>query len=215
MRKIESAVAADVGPHRREQARRARLLVRPHRHVLDRHEHLAGLDQGLERVGELRDHLELERGLAVVGAEARGGVGDAGAGGAPDHGAAEALEPLLDRREVLDRVRLPVPDHHVGRAGHDRLHEPGHVAPVVLVVGVGVHDHVGAELEAGVEPGLERGGQAAIVGEPDDVVHAVLARHLHRAVGRAVVDHEPLHGVHPRATSRGRSASVPGRVSPR
>ncbi len=96
------AVAADVRPHRREQPRGARLLVGAHRDVLDGHEHLAGLDQRLERVGELGDHLELERGLAVVGAEAGGGVRHAGAGRAPHDRAAEALQPLLERGEVLD-----------------------------------------------------------------------------------------------------------------
>ena len=62
----------------------------------------------------------------------------------------------------------------------------------VLVVGVGVDDDVGAELEARVEPGLEAGGQALVVRQPDDVVDAVRARDLDRAVGRAVVDDEPL-----------------------
>ena len=42
---------------------------------------------------------------------------------------------------------LPVADHHVGGARHDRLDEPDHVAAVVLVVGVRVDDHVGLELE--------------------------------------------------------------------
>ena len=34
--------------------------------------------------------------------------------------------------------------------------------------------------------------EALVVGEPHDVVDAVGARDLDRAVGRAVVDHEPL-----------------------
>ena len=44
----------------------------------------------------------------------------------------------------------------------------------------------------GVEARLEAGGEALVVREPHDVVHAVLARDLDGAVGRAVVDHEPL-----------------------
>ena len=74
----------------------------------------------------------------------------------------------------------------------DRLDELGDVAAVVLVVGVGVDDHVGAELERGVEPGLEARGEPLVVREPHDVVDAVLARDLDRAVGRAVVDDQPL-----------------------
>ena len=87
---------------------------------------------------------------------------------------------------------LAVADDHVGVAGEDRRDQLGDVAAEVLVVGVGVDDHVGAELQAGVEAGLEGRGEALVVGQPDDVVDAVLARDLDRAVGRAVVDHEPL-----------------------
>ena len=85
--------------------------------------------------------------------------------------------------------------------------------PVVLVVGVGVDDHVGAELERRVEPRLEAGGEALVVRQPDDVVDAVRARDLDGPVGRAVVDHEPLDGVEagrPRAAGR---RSVTGSVS--
>ena len=44
--------------------------------MIDRDQQLARLDDRLERVGELRDGLHLQRGLAVVGAEAGGRVGD-------------------------------------------------------------------------------------------------------------------------------------------
>jgi hypothetical protein len=93
---------------------------------------------------------------------------------------------------VLDRVGLAVADDHVGAALDDRGNELGDVVAVVLVVGVGVDDDVGAELQRGVEPRLEAGGQALVVRQLDDVVDAVGARDLDRAVGRAVVDDEPL-----------------------
>ena len=76
-------------------------------------------------------------------------------------------------------------------------HQRRDVAPVVLVVGVGVDDHVGAELEAGVEARLEAVREALVVRQPDDVVDAVLARDVDRAVGRPVVDDEPLDDVEP------------------
>ena len=170
--------------------------------MVDGHDHLARLDDRLERVRELRDHVQLQRGLAVVGAEAGGGVGHGGVGGAPHHGAAQPLEALLQRREVLDAVGVAVAHHHVGVAGDDRLHQLHDVPAVVLVVGVGVHDHVGAELQAGVEPGLEGGRQPLVVGEPHDVVHAVRAGDVDRVVGGAVVDHEPLHAVDARHLAR-------------
>ena len=72
----------------------------------------------------------------------------------------------------------------------------------VLVVGVGVHDDVGAELEAGVETGLEGGGQPLVVGQAHHVVDAVAACHLDRVVARPVVDHEPLDAVDPGQLTR-------------
>ena len=170
--------------------------------MVERHEHLAGLDDRLERVRVLRDDVHRDRGVAVVGAEARRRVGHVGPRGAAHHGAAQPLEPLLDGREVLELRDLAVADHHVGAARDDRLDELRDVARVVLVVGVGVDDDVGAELERGVEPGLEGGGEALVVRQPDDVVDAVRARDLDRAVGRAVVDHEPLDLVHARNLAR-------------
>ena len=109
---------------------------------------------------------------------------------------------LLALREVLHGLDLAVADHHVGLAGQDRLDEAEDVRPVVLVVGVRVDDHVGAELQRGVQAGLEARGEALVVGQAHDVVDAVGARHLHGAVGRAVVDHEPLDGVEARHLAR-------------
>ena len=103
----------------------------------------------------------------------------------------------LDQREVLVGVDLAVADHHVGLAAQDRRDQLGDVAPVVLVVGVGVDDHVGAELEAGVETRLEARGQPLVVGELDDVVDAVGSRGLDGGVGGAVVDDQPLDRVEP------------------
>ncbi len=163
--------------------------------MLDGDEQLAGLDDRLEGVGEFRDDLHLEGGLAVVGAEAGGRVGDLRRGGLADDPRAEPLEGLLQRREVLDRADLAVADDHVGAALEDRAHEARDVGPVVLVVGVGVDDHVGAELQAGVEAGLEGAGEPLVVGERDDVVDAVAARDGDRLVAGAVVDDQPLHGV--------------------
>ncbi len=102
-------VAADVRPGRREEPRLAQLLVGADLDVVDRDEHLARLDQALERVGEAGDDLERDRRLAVVGAKAGGRVGDVGARGAPHDPAAEPLQQLLRGREVLDRLRRRSP----------------------------------------------------------------------------------------------------------
>ena len=62
---------------------------------------------------------------------------------------------------------------------------------------------VGAELERRVEAGLEACGEALVLRQPHDVVDAVLAGHLDGAVGRAVVDHQPLDRVEARQPGAG------------
>src|SRR3954451_543764 len=96
---------------------------------------------------------------------------------------------------MVDRHDLAVADDHVGAALEDRRDELGGVGAVGLVVGVGVGDQVGPARQRRVEPGLETRGQALVVGQTDDVVDAVLAGHADGAVGGAVVDDQPLHGV--------------------
>ncbi len=137
-------VAPHIGAHRGEQARLARLRVGADRDVIDRDELLARLDDRLQRVGELRDDEQLDRRLAVVGAKAGGGVRHRCRGGLAHDPRAETLERLLQRREMLDARDLAVTDDHVGAPGEDRHHEPRDVGAVVLIVGIGVHDHVGA-----------------------------------------------------------------------
>ena len=93
---------------------------------------------------------------------------------------------------MLDVLDLPVAHDHVGVAGDDRRHQVRDVGRAVLVVGVGVDDDVGAELERRVESRLEAGGQPLVVGELDDVVDAVLTRDVDSPIGGAVVDDQPL-----------------------
>ena len=89
------------------------------------------------------------------------------------------------------------PIDHVGVAAQDRRDELGDVGRVVLVVGVGVYDHIGAELQTGIHPGLETGGQTLVIGETHDVVHTAGLRDFNRLVRRAVIDDQPLHRVEP------------------
>ena len=65
------AVAAHVAPGRVEQPRLPGLGVGADLDLVDGDQHLPGLDQALERVGEVVDDQQLKRRLAVVGAEAR------------------------------------------------------------------------------------------------------------------------------------------------
>ena len=104
----------------------------------------------------------------------------------------EPLQRLLAAGEVLDLIDPAVADDHVGLAGEDRRDELDDVGAAVLVVGIGVDDDVGAELERGVEARLEGRREALVVGQPDDVVDALLAGDVDGAVGRAVVDDQQL-----------------------
>jgi len=78
---------------------------------------------------------------------------------------------------MLDAGHLAIADDHVGATFEDRSHEPRDVGAVVLVVGVGVDDHVGAELQCGVDTGLKARRQALVVGQAHEVLDAVRAGH--------------------------------------
>ena len=86
----------------------------------------------------------------------------------------------------------PGADHQVGLAGEDRRGQLRDVVGAVLVVGVGVDDHVGAGAQRGLEAGGERAGQALVAPEADDVIDAGGLGDRDRRVGAAVVDHHPF-----------------------
>ena len=97
-------------------------------------------------------------------------------------------------------LRSPIDD--VGLAAEERLEQPRDVAARVLIVGVGVDDEVGAELQAASMPARERRGQALPPAKPEHVSDAVRARDLRRAVRRAVVNHQDLDDVDARHGAR-------------
>ena len=96
-----------------------------------------------------------------------------------------------------------------------RREQPAMSRAGVLVVGVGVDDEVGAELERRVDAGHERRGQALAAPEPDDVMDAVRARDLGGAVARPVVDDEHLDDVDAREAPRQIRAASPAASRPR
>ena len=113
---------------------------------------------------------------------------------------------------MLDVLDLAVADDHVGVAVEDGRDELADVPTVVLVVGVGVDDHIGAELQARVQAGLEARGEALVVGEADDVVDASSrATSTVRSVEPSSITSHSTSST--RGSSRGRSASVAGSVS--
>ncbi len=148
------------------------------------------------------EDVEAHRQRAADGAEAARRVRHVGAAGLAHHPAAEALQRLLERREALHLGNRPGADDHLGLARDNRRDQRRDAGRVVLVVGVGVHDHVGAEPERRLEAGHEGRREAAVGGVAHHVVGAAGARGLGGAVGRAVVDHQPLDAVEARHRAR-------------
>ena len=119
------------------------------RHVRDRHPLLAGLDDRLERVGELRDDRHPQRGLARVGAEPARRVGHASCstpGARPSCRAAAADACATTCAAAPAMLRSPMTMSASPR--QQRREQLRDVVSAVLVVGVGVDDEVGARLEA-------------------------------------------------------------------
>jgi hypothetical protein len=148
------------------------------------------LDDRLEGVGELADDVDAERRLAGESAETAGGVGHVRSRDLSDHPAPEHLKALLHPGEVRDLGHLAVADRHVRLAAEDRRDEARYVRRGVLVVGVGVDDDVGAELQARVEAGHEAAGETLVPGKAQDVIGSIGEGHLPGAVLRTVIDHE-------------------------
>lgn len=178
-----------------EEARLARARVGRHLDVRDGHAALARVDDRLERVGELRDDGHALRGLARVGAEAARRVGHGRVGDLAHDPAAEPLEELAGRGHLRERLDVAIADADVGLAGDERGEQLRDVGAVVLVVGVGVDDEVGAVGERRVDAGDEGGRESFVAAEAHDVVDARTARHVGGAVAGAVVDDQRLDDV--------------------
>jgi hypothetical protein len=161
--------AQDIADIAAEQPRRSPWLrVDSNRHRHDAEPGLARLEDRLQGVGESREDVELERSQPRDGAEAGGGIAHRGPRQPPHDPRAEPLQQLLGQREVADGVHLAVADHHLGVAVEDRAHQNGNVAAVVLVVGVGVDDDVGAELHGAGQPAREGDRETAVDRQPEN-----------------------------------------------
>ena len=93
---------------------------------------------------------------------------------------------------MVDRLHLAVADDEVGVTAQDRRHQFRDIGRAVLVVGVGVDDHVRAQLQRCVEARLEALCESFVVRQPYDVVDTVGTSDLDGGVGGPVVDDEPL-----------------------
>ena len=89
---------------------------------------------------------------------------------------------FLTGENVAIELSGRVPTTTSASPAEHRGDELGDVGTDVLVVGVGVDDHVGTGAQARLDPGHERPRQAPVDVVADDVVHAALPGDLHRAV---------------------------------
>ncbi|GIV74766.1 MAG: hypothetical protein KatS3mg049_3322 [Caldilinea sp.] len=83
-----------------------------------------------------------------------------------------------------------VADHQLCLASDNRRHQEGNVGPHVLIVGICVNDNVCTQTQTGIQPRAKGAGQAKIARVAHDMVHTQPSRHLGRAIGAAVIDHQ-------------------------
>ena len=88
---------------------------------------------------------------------------------------------------MLNRAHLAVADHHVGFAAQDGRDQVGDAVLRVLVVGIGVDDDISPQAQAGIQAGLEGGGQPLITGVTHHMVYAQCFGDFDGAVTAAVV----------------------------
>jgi hypothetical protein len=182
----------DVVGHALHEARRSQVRIGADRHRGHRHVLRTGGDDGLQGIGVLAMHMQVLRRLAREGAKAARRVDHRGRRRHAHHQASEQLQRLLGLREVRRLHDRPGADHQIGLAGQDRPRQLGNVLGAILIVGVGVDDHVGAGAHRSLEAGGEGPCQALVVLETDDVIDTVGERYRHRIVAAAVIDHHPF-----------------------
>jgi len=148
---------------------------------------------GLQRVGVVAEYRQALRRRSAHGAETAGRVRNVSLGRHAHHPAAQFLQQLLDRAEVLDGLDRSRTHHDVGLAIHNGLGQGRDVASVVLVVGVGVDDHVSTRIQTGPQAVHEATCQTLVASVAHHMVHPMGQRHFHRVVGAAVIDDQPFH----------------------
>ena len=122
-------------------------------------------------------------------------VRDPGSAREPHRPASQPLQLALHPREMGDLRNWSLADHDLRPAFDDRSNEIGNTGGVILVVGIGVDDDVGAEPQRLLDPRHKGFREPVIIGETKDMVCPGGFRDLGGAVRRAVVDHQPLDAV--------------------
>ena len=80
----------------------------------------------------------------------------------------------------------------MGTLFENRLNECDNIGTAVLVISIGIDNNIGTEFEAGVKTRFEGMAQTAIFWESDNMIHAMFARDLRRAIRRTIVNDQNL-----------------------
>jgi len=91
---------------------------------------------------------------------------------------------------------LAIAEDYIRFAVEDRLDQSGDIGLWVLVVAIGSHDDVGAELQRSIERGSVRGGEAPVTSMAYHVIRARSTRDVTGFVSGSVVHDQHLHAVY-------------------
>ncbi len=163
----------------------------------ERYPHLPypGLDQGLEGVGVVAQHHGFQRHFPGDCSEAAGGIRDLKPGSSRDHPAADGLQGSLMRRKMRQGTHAPVADHHLRLTRQNRLDKFLNILGAVLVIGVGVDNHIRAQPQAGIQAVGESLGQAQVPAEVHNMVSTGLTCGFGGVIRAAIIHHQDLYAV--------------------
>ncbi len=177
------------------QARLAHGGVGADGHVHQLHLPFARLYERLKRVRVGVVDLEAQGGIAREGSEAADRVRDVSFRDLAHNRTAEVLHQALAFSEMLVSQRLTVANDHVGLVGKNGGYQFADLTAGVLVIGVGIDDDVRAKRQRELHTADEGLRKTTVAAVPQDVVRAMLQRHLGGAVRGAIVDHQHDHFV--------------------
>lgn len=96
---------------------------------------------------------------------------------------------------MLDVADRPIADHELSLAIDDRRDQRADIVGVVLVVGIGIDDHVGPFGDRTCQAGHERVGKPHVHRQVDDVIDPRGDGAFDGAIAAAVVDDQPLDAI--------------------
>lgn len=166
---------------------------------------MSSRDQSLNCVAEVAENMELSSRCSRVCPEAGERIGKWCISNACHDATSPPLQETLARREGAIAARVAVTNDQIRFVPQNRRDQLVDTSAVVLIVSIGVHDHVCPGSEARFDADRKRLRESSILGQADHMIGTMPGCYLAGAVCRAVVDNENLDRVEPvdRARKRG------------